>query len=126
MNTNRTSTVVTLLIGASLLLASTVRAADALPPAATPAVTSPAEGFDLAKAQAAYPLDTCVVSGETLGGDMGGPIDYIHKEAGKPDRLVRFCCKACVKDFKKDPAKFLAKIDSAPAPAKAAPACHMH
>jgi hypothetical protein len=66
----------------------------------------------------AYPLTTCVVSGEALeGGDMGGPVDYIHKEEGKPDRLVRFCCSGCVKKFKKDPAKYLAKLDAAAAKA---------
>lgn len=64
----------------------------------------------------AYPLTTCVVSGEALG-EMGAPIDYIHKEEGKPDRLVKFCCKMCVGKFKKDPAKYLAKLDAAPAPA---------
>jgi hypothetical protein len=64
-------------------------------------------------AKAPYPLSTCVVSGEALNGDMGGPVDYIHKEAGKPDRLVRFCCESCIKKFKKDPAKYLAKLDEA-------------
>ncbi len=66
---------------------------------------------------AAYPLDTCVVSGEKLG-EMGAPIDYIHKETGKPDRLVRFCCKMCVTKFKKDPAKYLKLIDDAAAQKK--------
>jgi hypothetical protein len=113
MKTNRTTTVLTLLVGASLFLTATVRAMDTMPAAAAPSEALAKEGFDLAKAQAAYPLDTCVVSGEKLEGDMGGPIDYIHKEAGKPDRLVRFCCKSCVKDFKKDPAKYLKKIDDA-------------
>jgi hypothetical protein len=67
----------------------------------------------LAQAKAAYPLTTCVVSGDKLEGEMGGPIDYVHKEAGKPDRLVEFCCKDCIKDFKKDPAQYLKKIDDA-------------
>lgn len=69
----------------------------------------------------AYPLTTCVVSGETLG-EMGDPIDYIYKEEGKPDRLVKFCCKMCVSSFKKNPAKYLAKLDAAVAgkPAEAA------
>jgi hypothetical protein len=69
----------------------------------------------------AYPLTTCVVSGETLG-EMGDPIDYIYKEEGKPDRLVKFCCKMCVSSFKKNPAKYLAKLDAAIAgkPAEAA------
>lgn len=69
---------------------------------------------DSAEAVAAYPLTTCVVSGDTLGGgDMGPPINYVHKEEGKPDRLVRFCCKSCIRDFKKDPAPYLKKIDDA-------------
>lgn len=77
-------------------------------------------------AKADYPLTTCVVSGDELKeGSMGGPIDYIHKQTGKPDRLVRFCCKDCIKDFKKDPAKYLKKIDDAAA-AKAGHTDHAH
>ncbi len=76
---------------------------------ASPVMTEMAAATD---ATAAYPLDTCVVSGEKLG-EMGAPIDYIHKEAGKPDRLVRFCCKMCIPKFKKDPAKYLKLIDEA-------------
>lgn len=76
-----------------------------------------------AAAKTAYPLATCVVSGDKLeeGGPMGGPVDYLYKVNGKPDRLIRFCCKDCVKDFEKEPAKFLAKLDEAAA-AKAKPA----
>lgn len=69
----------------------------------------------LAQAKAAYPLKTCVVSEEEIGGPMGEGIDYIYKDAGKPDRLVRFCCKSCRKDFDKDPAKYLQMIDQAAA-----------
>jgi hypothetical protein len=61
-----------------------------------------------------YPITTCVVSDEPLG-SMGKPYDYTHKEAGKPDRLVKFCCKMCVGQFKKAPAKYLAKLDAPPA-----------
>ncbi|MSU25064.1 MAG: hypothetical protein EXS32_14750 [Opitutus sp.] len=78
-----------------------------------------------AAAKAAYPLATCVVSGDKLeeGGPMGGPVDYLYKVNGKPDRLIRFCCKDCVKDFEQEPAKFLKKLDEAvAAKAKAAPA----
>ena len=68
----------------------------------------------LAKAKAAYPLDTCVVSDEKLeGGDMGAPVDFVYKQEGKPDRLVRFCCKNCIKKFKSDPAKYLKILDDA-------------
>ena len=55
-----------------------------------------------------YPLDTCPVSGDKLGGEMGEPIDKVYQ-----NRLVRFCCKMCAPQFEKDPAKFLAKIDQA-------------
>ena len=71
----------------------------------------------LAKARADYPLDRCVVSGDKFdGGKMGKPQDYIYREAGKPDRLVRFCCKDCLNDFNEDPAKYLKLIDSAAKP----------
>lgn len=55
-----------------------------------------------------YPLDTCVVSGEKLGGEMGEPIDVIHK-----NRLVRLCCKGCKKALAKDPEVLIAKLDKA-------------
>jgi hypothetical protein len=68
----------------------------------------------LAKAIAAYPLDGCVVSGDKFdGGAMGKPKDFIYKTAGQPDRLVRLCCKDCVKDFNKEPAKYLKALDEA-------------
>ena len=69
----------------------------------------------------AYPLTTCVVSGEKLG-EMGDVVEYVHKEEGKPDRLVRFCCSSCIKKFKKDPAKYLAKLDEAEKAAAEKPA----
>lgn len=66
-------------------------------------------------AKSAYPLEICVVSGDKLGGDMGTPVDFIYQEKGKPDRLVRFCCKDCIADFKKDAIKYLKKLDEAAA-----------
>ena len=56
----------------------------------------------------AYPLKTCPVSKEALGGDMGKPVD--HVVAG---RLIRLCCKECRKKIEKDPAKYIAAIDAA-------------
>ena len=64
--------------------------------------------------KAQYPLTTCVVSDDKLD-EMGKPMEYVYKEAGKPDRLVLFCCKDCVADFEKEPAKYLKKIDEAAA-----------
>jgi hypothetical protein len=83
------------------------------------AKTSTMQLVATADTAAAYPLDTCVVSGEKLG-EMGKPIDYIYKEEGKPDRLVRFCCKMCIGKFKKEPAKYLKLIDEAAAQKKKA------
>ena len=54
-----------------------------------------------------YPLKTCVVSGEKLD-QMGEPYVWVYQ-----GRELKFCCKDCVKDFKKDPAKYLKKIDQA-------------
>lgn len=55
----------------------------------------------------AYPLKTCVVSGEELG-TMGESyiLDYKGQE-------VRLCCQRCKAKFEKDPAKFLKKIQDA-------------
>lgn len=57
-----------------------------------------------------YPLKACVVSDEKLDGEF---VTYVHQEAGKPDREVRFCCEGCIEDFKQNPAKFLKKLDDA-------------
>ncbi len=68
---------------------------------------------------AAYPLKTCVVSGESLeGDDADEPFNLVYKSEGHPDRLVRLCCKNCVKKFNANPEKYLKKIDEAAAKAK--------
>ena len=54
-----------------------------------------------------YTLKTCIVSDEKLGG-MGEP--YVHKYEG---REIKFCCKGCLKDFNKDPKKFVQKLEDA-------------
>lgn len=59
---------------------------------------------DEAKAKP-YPLDTCLVSGEKLG-DHGEPVVKVHE-----GQEFKFCCKGCVKDFDKDPAKWHAKLN---------------
>ena len=77
-------------------------------------VTNKTDAGWLAQARAEYPLTSCPVSGDKFdGGEMGNPQDYIYRQAGKPDRLVRFCCKDCVKDFKETPVKYLKIIDDA-------------
>ena len=59
-----------------------------------------------------YPLKTCVVSGEKLG-EMGKPVVYEYK-----GREIKFCCKDCIKDFKKDPDKYVKKLEEAEAKKK--------
>jgi len=56
-----------------------------------------------------YPLKTCVVSGEKLG-EMGKPYVFTHE-----GRKIQLCCKSCLKDFKKEPAKYVKKIEEAEA-----------
>ena len=51
-----------------------------------------------------YPLQTCVVTDEKLG-EHGKP--YVFTHAGQE---LKLCCKGCLKDFKKEPAKYTKKI----------------
>jgi YHS domain-containing protein len=106
----------------SLCLASSLPAADAAAGELLPAGDQVTPW--LTEARAAYPLKTCLISGEELGG-MGEPADYIYRQSGQPDQLVRFCCKMCVAKFKKDPAKYLAQL-SAAAKTEAKPASPRH
>ena len=55
-----------------------------------------------------YPLKTCIVSGEKLDGDMGKPYVFTYQ-----DRGIKLCCKSCLKDFNKEPAKFIKKLEEA-------------
>jgi YHS domain-containing protein len=91
-------------------------------PTSTPApagtlvpVSAKTDATWLAKARAAYALDRCPVCGDKL--DDKSP-EYIYQQAGKPDRLVRFCGDAeCVPAFSKEPEKYLRMIDDAAAKA---------
>ena len=53
-----------------------------------------------------YPLKLCVVSDEKFGGDMGDP--YVFTYQG---REVKLCCKGCLGDFNKEPAKYVKKME---------------
>ena len=105
------SFVATTLLAAGLLAvpalthaADKAEKADAAPSAADTALIN--------KARANYPMKTCLTSDEPLG-SMGEAYGYVHRAAGQPDRVVFFCCDGCVDDFKKEPAKYLAKLDAA-------------
>jgi YHS domain-containing protein len=54
-----------------------------------------------------YPMTACPVSKASLG-SMGEPVNYVYN-----NRLVRFCCKGCLRAFKKNPAEYLAELDEA-------------
>ena len=56
-----------------------------------------------------YPLTTCVVSGEKLG-EMGKPV-----KVTSDGTEVQLCCKNCIKDFNKEPAKFVKMVKDAAA-----------
>ena len=61
-----------------------------------------------------YTLTTCVVSDEKLGADADmKPYVFTHE-----GREVKLCCKSCLKDFKKDSTKYIAKIEAAEKKAK--------
>jgi YHS domain-containing protein len=53
-----------------------------------------------------YSLETCLVSGKKLG-SMGDPYVIVHE-----GQEIKFCCDGCEPTFKKDPAKFLAKLEN--------------
>ena len=63
-----------------------------------------------------YPLATCVVSDEKLG-SMGKPYVFVHE-----GQQIQLCCDGCLKDFKKAPAQYLAKLAAGALPAPVAPA----
>ncbi len=54
-----------------------------------------------------YPMTTCLVEDSKLD-SMGEPFVHVHEGI-----TVKFCCEGCLKDFNKDPAKYLAKLEAA-------------
>lgn len=59
-----------------------------------------------------YTLDTCAVCGMKLG-EMGKPDVFVYK-----DREIKVCDKDEEAQFKKDPDKYIKKIEEAEAKAK--------
>lgn len=82
-------------------------------PPAIPAVpaTQPATPDAASSKADGYPIDVCILSGEKLG-SMGDPIVMNHEGTE-----VRLCCAGCVDEFKKNPAKYVAKLAAAKATA---------
>lgn len=58
-------------------------------------------------------MDTCPVSGDKLGGDMGKPYVFVYQ-----GQEVKLCCHSCKKDFDKNPDKYISKIRAADKPAQ--------
>jgi YHS domain-containing protein len=54
-----------------------------------------------------YTLKTCPTDDEKLG-SMGTPYTFVHE-----GREIKLCCSGCLDDFKKDPAKYIKKIEAA-------------
>lgn len=68
--------------------------------------------LNLSAGESAYPLTTCVISGEKLD-SMGKP--YVFTSEGTE---VRLCCSHCKPDFEKNPAKYIKIIEDAKAAKK--------
>jgi YHS domain-containing protein len=73
------------------------------------AATSVASAEDKKTAAKPYPLDKCIVSDEKLGADPGMKTFAFTHEGQE----IKLCCKSCQKDFNKNPAKYLKKIEAA-------------
>jgi YHS domain-containing protein len=76
--------------------------------AAVVAADPPAPAAGAAKA---YPLTTCIITGEKLG-SMGPEVPKVYD-----GQEVKFCCKGCIKKFEKDSAGYVKKITEAAASA---------
>ena len=61
-----------------------------------------------------YTLKKCVVSDEELD-EKGSMKPYVFTHEG---RQIKLCCESCLPDFKKDPAKYIKKIEEAEKKAK--------
>ncbi len=55
-----------------------------------------------------YPLKTCIVSGDEINdkGEMK-PHAFVHE-----GQEIKLCCKSCLKDFNKDKAGYVKKIEA--------------
>ena len=98
-----------LALGAALVATASLTSAESTSGGCCSAMTPMADtGKTDAKAKA-YPLDTCIVSGEKLG-EMGDPLVFTHE-----GQEIKLCCKSCKKKFDKSPETYLKKLKDAPA-----------
>lgn len=50
------------------------------------------------------PLTRCIVTDEAF--EYGKPYTFVHQ-----GQEIKLCCKDCLADFKKEPAKYLSKLN---------------
>jgi hypothetical protein len=55
-----------------------------------------------------WPLESCPISSEAYGGEMGEPLDVVHGM-----RYVKLCCKGCKRGLAKNPDRVFGAIDKA-------------
>lgn len=67
--------------------------------------TDPHAGHNMQTGVKKYTSDKCIVTDNRLG-SMGDPITYVHN-----GQEVKFCCAPCIKKFKANPEKYLAKLN---------------
>ena len=63
------------------------------------------KGPDIGAKAEPYPLNVCLVTDNKLG-SMGDPVRIVHRE-----QEIKFCCKACIKKFRREPAKYLKRLN---------------
>ena len=54
-----------------------------------------------------YPLAKCIVSDEKFEGSEMKPHEFVYE-----GQTIKLCCKSCLKDFNKDKAGYLKKIEA--------------
>lgn len=52
-----------------------------------------------------YPLTKCLVTDEAF--EHGKPYTFVHD-----GQEIKLCCKDCLADFKKEPSKYLSKLNT--------------
>ena len=52
-----------------------------------------------------YPLNKCLVTDEAF--EHGKPYVFVHD-----GQEIKLCCKDCLADFKKEPSKYLSKLNA--------------
>ena len=89
----------------NILLSALAALALGLVSCASPSGPSGAGGQTVSTGVKQYTSDKCIVTDNQLG-SMGDPVSYVHN-----GQEVKFCCAPCVKKFKANPDKYLAKLN---------------